>query len=549
MNNDRSDFLDEIKRAVGEKKYDRAIKAIKDSICPQYTAFMILTRGLQEKKKGVVVSRICHNHIQSNNLIQICTSWANQSNFFPKPPAGVASEINDIYQFLNIRGNPYSFYDLFKICQREKSFFNPDSILHYLWRTGWHRGINIQKIFAEISNPDSNGELTEINNESYRLLNYAIGYPHHSGQSEKETDLFNSDWICYGLKDEEEVDNPNSIIRQVTDKMENIEDNKNQLDVEIIRNRNIHRLLLFGGPKSIQSSQVAAEELNTIYGNKGDFILSMLEDDDVATALYPVLLKRLRDRAADLYIRKINEPKKWSMQLDHDIPNQRTIYKRERLTVWLRDEYSYLEAKEIQYPPEKVFLLEKFVKILDSIESIEWPSSYSDSIELKRILTNLKSTTNLDIKLSYYRALCLYSGALFLHELCSADIIDPVTSSSVKTAIEIGISEIENHGYFNILTLLAESLKKPRVKKDKFYPIEIAVHEISGLLFTIDFEKANQIAAAGALFFKTLSDIEKDIEGAFINCKIDKGNLSLLLDSGAPIEFDLTSYNVYKTTK
>lgn len=543
MNNEWPNFLADIKRAVGEKNYSKAMKAIKESICPQYTAYLILTKGFQNRKKCRILNHICQSQIQSNNTIQITTSWANRSFFFPQPPVALPSEISDIHQFLSIRGNPYSYNDLFKLCQTEKSFINPDSILNYLWRIGWHRGINIQKVFAEISNPDTNGDLTEIYNESYRLLSFPIGYPHHTGQTEKDSVLFNNDWMSYGQKDEEEDENSNRIF-QVTDEMENIEDNNNQLDVEIMRNRNIYRLLLFGGVKALQASQVAADELNAIYGNKGDFILSMLENEDVATALYPVLLKRLRDRSKKLYIRKINESREWSMQLEAAIPDQRVKYSPFRkLSLWLRDEFSTLEAKEISYPNDKVYLLEKFIQIIISPDNL-------NSIEFKKILTNLRSTKILDIKLSYYRALCLYSGALFLNELFSADVIDPITSSSVKTAIEIGISDVEKHGHLNILTMLAEALKKVKDKKGPIYPvIESIINDISGLLFDIEYEKSNYIAAAGALFYKTLADVESDVEQPFINCKVGNGMVSLSLTSGTPFEFDLKLYNVYKTAK
>ena len=206
----------------------------------------------------------------------------------------------------------------------------------------------------------------------------------------------------------------------------------------------------------------------------------------------------------------------------------------------MRDEFSFLEARDINYSIEKVYLLEKFVEIVS-------PNNLN-SIEFKSILINLRSFKSLEIKLTYFKALCLYSGALFLHELLTADIIDLINSSSVKAAVEIGITDIENHGYYNILKLIADSLKS-QAKKNRYYPIELAIYKIAGLFFEIDIDKSVRIAAAGALFAKTITDVDKEstTEPPFINCQVGEGHISLSLTSGIPFEFDLTSYSVFKT--
>lgn len=544
MNDVWSSFFAQIKQVVGEKHYAEAINAIKNSINPQYTANLILTKGFtHDKKKSLFLSNMLLNKLQSSDLITLRISWANRLNFFPKPPIGNSSEIKSIRSFLSIRGNPYSPFDLFKLGNADSSFVNSDSILNYLWQIGWHRGLNTQKIFAEISNPQTTGELTEARCESYRFLVYPLGLPRYSGQTEKESSIFNNDWINYVLDNEEEEDSSHANeVHQVTQGMENAEDKNNQLDVEIARNKNVYRLLMFGGPKALFASQVAAQELDEIYGGKGDFILTAMENEAVAKKMYPVLLKRLRDRAIKLYIRKFYEPVKWSNQLEREIPIQRTIYKKERTTQWIKSEFDTLEAKEIEYPMDKVYCLEKFIQLLSQ------PNT--NLIECKTLIAKLSSLEKINIKLTYYKALFIYSGALLLHELFTANIIDPLSSSSVKKAIEIGISDPEKHGYNRILTNLAEALKKPKVKKGRFYPIDTFLHENSGLLFDIDYDKINQIAASGALLARVMSDLGKESgsEPSFIYCQVGNGSISLSLTSMLPFEFDLSQYNIYKTT-
>lgn len=463
--------------------------------------------------------------IHSHQIVKITTSWANREDLLPAPPIALPDETNAITQFMQIRGNPYSIPDLLS-----SHIFKTRSVLFYQWQTGWHRGINSRKIFAEISHPETNGKTTQIIQGSYCLLEYPIGYPQCSGQSAKHRSLLNNDWKSFN---EEECESSYS---QGNPEIQDIEDEMTHLDVEIARNKSIHRLLLLNGPEILFTTPIAVEELNVIYPNKGDFIIELLHNQSVAESIRSIILKRLRERAENLYIKKFEQHAILGRRLETLLPIERSSFQEEIVMDIIRDEIPFLQLKTIVYPIDGVVVLQQYMALISPKEA--------NSIHLRKILTELRVVEHCTLQLPYFHALALYVGALFIKNLLSLNYTDPLSSKSVQTAIEIGFTDCDMHGHARVLKLIAEVFHS----KNKVQAIDDAIKTVASLSFSLNYIKACKIVKFGIIFYQVFKDYKHENSNSprIMEGSIENGTYSVRHNEDPSFsKFDLSQYQVY----
>ena len=513
---------------------------------------MIASRGLRaDDILGSRLLRLLGSRLRSGTIVPYRVSWLSQIKYSPLSPAPVQREVSFIDDFFGIRGNPFSAKDLMKyISFTGKKVPSVESVLSFLWSSGYHRDLDFSRIFAEVSDPSSNPVFTNIVNENYVRGKYTAGYPRFTGQSSKDREIINKDWICTPNEDDSEKHN-NANIKQVTEEMEDIEDNNNEIDVDICRNKAALRLLLYAGPKVALVSQVVVDELQVCYQNKGDFFISLLEDDQIQNQVWDVIVQRLRQRARMLYIKKIETNQKCARDIENTFPKQRAIHKKVKARFLSKNILASLRASELRYPVKSLDLLQFFFDkaISESVFHVETISSHHSSILTKssikqignKIVAELKNEEERFSFVSYEYALCIYSAALLLTELCNIKVVDPIQLQSLKLAIHIGMTDPENHGFNKILKSIIKAYKK-RKSKNEIIPFRDAILEVAGLSEDMNIEKADILIKYGFLVLNSLKDLSKQSpdEQKYIKCQIGKGKIGLYLSTGCSFEFNLS---------
>lgn len=542
-------LISELSKAVGEENVESVIYNIRASKEPQFYTFSLLSNGISSLyKKTWKTLHDCGVDLPVDFKIPVKKNWLKVSNSQPlnvyqenvfsfrkKNSERKASFFDDaltkIHDFLSIEINPYQPIDLLKLFTLDKTLIPQDLFTKFINENDWHAGLKPLDVFEAIEDPATKGDLSTVVNCSYTKVTYAKGYPCCSGMKSSEIMLHNYDWVSCERDTEDDAKSKTAIIPQVTDLMENIEDENNELDVLISQNKNVYRMLLYGGPLSSSFSPIVAEELNRIYPEKGGLIVELLHSEP--DSVYPIVLKRLRERCQELYLRKVSNSGGWCKQLETSLPTRRTIYKKDFVKKIKPKEINFISGDKIDYPIEKVYLLLHFyqnAKINMHVDPKNPNLEEEMNESIRKVINILKNTQIRDVKVTFAQAICIYCAAFFLKEVFSVDVIDNLESPSVQTAVSIGITDAEEHGYQKLLTIIGDSINKKKAKKNGTLPIVNCILEISGKMFNIDFEKASLLIQLGQLFFKVLRNyaLEDENEATFITCKLENGYISLL---------------------
>lgn len=542
-------LITEISKAVGEENAESVAFNIRASNQPQFYTLSLLSNGFSSLyQKAFKNLHDCGVILPPDFKFPVRQNWLSTSNSqalnvyqenifsFQNIHSNQKSSIFDdalteIHNFLSINGHPYRPIDLLKQYSLDKNLIPQDLFVRFINENDWHAGLKPLDVFEAIEDPDTKGDLSAVVNCSYTKVEYSKGYPRCSGLRPHETLLHNFDWLSCEQDTQDDAKSKTANIPQVTDLMENIEDDNNELDVLISQNRNVYRMLLYGGPLCASFSPIVAEELNRIYPDNGGLIVELLHIEP--DGIYPIILKRLRQRCQELYLRKISESSSWCKQLESSLPIQRTIFRKDTAKKIKQKEIETIRGDKIPYPIDKVYLLSNFyqnAKISMHAEP-KYPNLEEKMNEsIRKIINELRNPIIRDIKVTFAQAICIYIAAFFLKEAFSINIIDDTKSPSVQTAINIGLTGVEEHGYQRLLTIVGDSINKKKVKKNATPPLVNCILEMSGVMFDIDFDKASFLIQVGQLFFKVLRNyaIEDENEAAFITCKLENGYISLL---------------------
>jgi hypothetical protein len=149
----------------------------------------------------------------------------------------------------------------------------------------------------------------------------------------------------------------------------------------------------------------------------------------------------------------------------------------------------------------------------------------------KTVVLDLRQTEG-RVRTGYVHAAAVLAGALLLEKLGESLVIDRVESSSVKTAIELGLSQPEKHGCQRILNLIADMAVRKRSKG--------APQQIAALFFDIDYRRAAILDRIAKTFIKAPKLFAADSEDfPCVICVVVEGTVTPTCDDGRPAEINL----------
>jgi hypothetical protein len=110
----------------------------------------------------------------------------------------------------------------------------------------------------------------------------------------------------------------------VNEALEHLEDVASALDIDLAHNASVLRLFLANGGRAGYQSAIVQLELVAIYGQPGGLMVPLiLAHPDI---VYPRILKRVRERAVELKVRKLRVTEEWAMQLERALPAHTAKY-------------------------------------------------------------------------------------------------------------------------------------------------------------------------------------------------------------------------------
>ncbi|KAK8884153.1 hypothetical protein M9Y10_043259 [Tritrichomonas musculus] len=557
-------LISELEKAVGKENVESFVYNIRGSELPQFYTLSALSNGqpiiFQRAMKAI---HDCGINFPPDFKLPIRKNWLMpkisnpyniyQRKFTPYQNIGPKNELNgptiifddilnEIHNFLAIKSNPYQPSDLIKYFIQNPSLLSRNELSRFINENDWHAGLKPLDVFEEIEDPETKGELSNTTIHSYTKVKYKKGYPISSGKRPYEELFHNLDWVSTEQDTQDEARSKTANIPQVTDKMENIEDESNDLDVQITQNKNVYRMLLYGGPSCASFSPIVAEELNKIYPEKGGLFVELLRIEP--NGIFPIIMKRIRERARQLYLKKISQSRSWCKQLEVSLPLQRTIFRKDIVKKMKAKDITVIKGDTIEFPLDLVHFLPNFYKVakINMPSEIKYPNlDERMEMSIRKIVRELSDSQPRDVKVTFSQAACIYCAAYFLKMVHDLDITDSLKSPSLKNAIDIGITDANDHGYQHILTFIADSINKRKAKKVGNQGVINCILDISGLLFEIDFDKVSFVIQVGHLFFKVLRNyaIESDDEVKFITCKLDNGKITLLSATNEVVQINL----------
>ena len=305
-----------------------------------------------------------------------------------------------------------------------------------------------------------------------------IGLPKCSGQIESEKDVLNNYWVSTG-SDDDKTAGENREIAQVSDVVQNSEDQGNELDVMITQNKNVYRLLRMNGPKAAGFSIIVAQELEYIFPKAGYFVQTLLEK--CPNSIYPIVLRKLRERYISLFKQKFETITKISQVLENQLPILRSQYTKPPK---IGAQSNPIWVSKIEYDQLSVPMFANFI-----LESMKNEHKYTDAMKsaVDKLVSQLRTPNH--YILSYSHAISLLFFAHFMNEVKGIHIVDELESKSVRTAIEIGVTKKNLHGMERILSLISKIFTGQRKSE--------AMHHIAGLMSNVSTNEAARIASIG----------------------------------------------------
>ncbi|KAH0792588.1 hypothetical protein GPJ56_003422 [Histomonas meleagridis] len=445
-------------------------------------------------------------------------------SYYPYQIPNVSTSMQDyLYDFLNLPGNPVSNADIIKHFEDDNTFAE-DDIQDFVKFHSYDFNVRPITVFAETSNPDSCGEIGIEKIGSYSDKSYMIGLPKCSGQSEYEKDVLNNYWVSTGSDD---ARNPseNKEIAQVSDDVQDSENDGNELDVMITQNKNVYRLLRSHGPKAARLSIIVANELNYIFPKAGFFVQTLLEK--CPDKIYPIVLRKLRERYISLFIQKINKVPQITKVLESQLPTLRSQYVKPPK---VGPQLNPIWISTIEYDQRYISFYAKFIE-----DAMNYEHKYNDNIKasIDKMISQLRTPNH--YKLSYYHAISLLLLAYFMNEIQQLHILDNIDNKSISIAVEIGVTKKNLHGIQKILSVISRMFSGQRKS-------ELTQH-LAGLMDVVDTHEAARIASIGFLLVKTIYNFTSESGPVpFVELMVEGNTISLV-----PINQNETSIDISDT--
>ena len=428
-----------------------------------------------------------------------------------------------IENFLEIRGNPANETDFLNIIQ-EHNLMDDHDFASFCNSINWVGELCPKKVLQEIGVPATIGVTTKQILSSYTKVDYPIGYPERSGQEKRHFELCNMDWIACEYQSDDSRRHT-VLIPQVNEALEDIEDRHTYIDIEIVRNMNTLMYFLTKGKKCAGfSSPMILNEMTEIYGKGGPMILELYKRNPAK--YQDMIIKRLRARAIELRVAKIQKLEQFATDLEKVLPTQRSKYKSAQLIKNAFPDFSKIGKHPIIFCPEQIpliaQLIEKYIELSnpDSLPMNQENEKYRRNANM--IMTQLHDTPSKFLVTTFNHAITLCSAALLTKELSVVKEIDERTRSGVKVAVEIGITSEDLHGHWRLLRIIADTIYKRKWTE--------GAREMSGMFFEINLTKAIHIIRTANIFIKAIQQFsieEYEFDPKLIAYSITNNNIIL----------------------
>lgn len=438
--------------------------------------------------------------------------------------------INFIHNFFSIRGNPAVPSDLLRIIQN-LNLLNPHDFSTFCDSINWVAEKYPRPVLRVLGIPATIGWMTNKSVASYTKVEYPIGYPARSGQQQKHSILCNYNWVACENQSEDTRRHA-TIIKQVNETLQDIEDQHSYLDIQIARNINVLVYFLTKGPQCTGfTSPIVLNEMNEIYGPGGGLILELYKKNP--EKYKEKIIERLRQRGVNLRNERISKLEHFATELERVLPPQRSKYQSVQQIKNAYPDFSEVGKTPILFIQENVTLIGQLVDIYIDIinnslndtnsssenlneignlihsssnpqlnqlsSSFSMPNHQIDRIKYtsRMLISHLRSPPDKPLPATFSFGACLATAALLTTELAVVTEIDQRTKTGVKIAVEIGITSETMHGHWQLFKIAIDTIMRKKWTE--------GAREMSGTFFEINLIQAIKIIRTINLFIKCLS--------------------------------------------
>lgn len=454
-----------------------------------------------------------------------------------------------VFKLFDQRGNPFRIDDFctlnapVQLPHSEEDQFTPIispaeslRIARYL---DVNPGIVPSDVFSLIANAPE-GVATQQHENGYVKINYEqSGLPKCSGAREKDIGIINNEWKV--------LEKPcSNMPNQVSDAMEIIEDDTNEIDVNLTRCKNVLKLLLIN-PGLALSTQSVATELQYIYSEDyGPIMTEFLINSGDAT--YHNIVNKVRERCISLIQQKLKIMLKYSTDLSHELPIQQSKYQELGKLSFTSTDFSTVGKDPIKYAITDT-------KFLQMIQDQYWKLRVSDmhitdeEVEacketFKTIINQFRKEKDVTYSATFEEASLYSSAAYLLSEISKYNISSYNHRNGIETAFQIGVAAKEQHGEDRFAYLIGKALHENHKERKN------TVYELAGTFTQCNITNAQMLIEAAKFFIRTLKIYamsKNEIQIAFVHFQNEPGtnlkcvSMTTMMEPHVPIILNLYS--------
>jgi hypothetical protein len=443
-----------------------------------------------------------------------------------------------ILAFFQVQGVAINWGDVVSL-PNTRDLFSPERYHQIIALLSWRSHPSPRSIFSSLRLGISCGRKTNTRIWSYTKVDFPVGRPMTSGRRREDRRHLNDLWVACEYQCDDSRKRTCSNISQVSSDLEQIENDQAALDTQIVRNRNALRHFLTCGNPPGFPSQMIHQELTSVYGVHGPLLLEFLL---IRPAIvFPIILRRLRERYRALCIQKLRCQSRLAVELGKLLPRQSVKHQpipgpREEVI-----EFSMLGLQPTSYRVEDTRFLTEF---FDFLEEVAWKHQSSGLsrfescvVCVRDIVGDLRSQRLLNKASPYAVALLVCATLLKKLEIC-ADV-DAADGVSLAIPLAIGLTHPGLHGHLRLLRIAAESIVTRRWAD--------GVTEISGMFPNINLSQAAVLLRTFDLTWKCVANAVSaptDLPGAItINIGAGVVTLSRRDDPACSFSIDLMQYS------
>ena len=385
---------------------------------------------------------------------------------------------------------------------------------------------SIPQFYSFISNRLANGELENESFQSYRKKSYPLGIPCCTGCDKGTRSILNLFYVA--VEQKTSSNGRPTIIQQVSNDLEDVEDTHAACDVAIARNENVRRHLIEYGFDYVHTEPDMWVEMEECFGEKGELILKLQTVKEIQEVVQQFLLDTLYKRAKGLGMKRMACKPQWSKDLERILPPTRAQFK--RVNKYIND-YDIFETIKtpITFKVENVaylsMIMEKyFAKRLQALkpptkeEVAIWREIVETTAKQLRLPADSESFT-----LTYGRAAQLTAGSLLCIAFEVIRDMTTITESGRKIPLEIGITEKQLAGADRVMDLAVDYvINKNKQSNDN-------IQEMAGLFRVVDINQVMDFIKALTLEIKTMKycAINDRTEAPLLTATVHEGELNI----------------------